>query len=206
MDVEFVLNILHEQDFAKLLANPRIMVLDNEKATFEIVREIPYLVVTDTAAGGQLQMYNFKPVGVKLEVTPHVTREGMIRLHIKPEFGVEVGSTSPPTVNTRKVDTQALVQDGQTVVLGGLRKSETTQDVWKVPIFGDIPLVGGLFQSKTESVEDTELLIFITPRIVVEPTLSAKERTLFKETEIAEFKEISDRPPLSLSHNKDKNK
>ncbi len=74
VDIDIALNILHEQDFAKLLANPRIMVLDNEMATFEIVREIPYTEQTTTAAGSDTQTVRFKNVGIKLEVTPHVTR------------------------------------------------------------------------------------------------------------------------------------
>jgi type IV pilus assembly protein PilQ len=198
LDVDIALNILHERELAKLLANPRITVIDNEKATFDIVREIPYQEISETSQGGSMTGYKFKPVGVKLEVTPHVTRDGMIRLHIQPEFGVLVGTnTSPPTVDTRKVNTKALVKDGQTIVLGGLRQSSTTIDNWKVPMFGDIPLVGGLFKSKTESVKDTELLIFITPRIIVDSSLSARERTLLEETKMTELEKISEKPVLS---------
>jgi type IV pilus assembly protein PilQ len=184
VDIDIALNILHEQDFAQLLANPRIMVLDNEKATFEIIREIPYTEQTTTSAGSDTQTVRFKEVGVKLEVTPHVTRDGMVRLHIQPEFGVRVGSDSPPAVDTRKLDTIALVKDGQTVVLGGLRKNETTQDTWKVPLFGDIPLLGGLFRSETESIEISELVIFITPRIIAQPVLSETE---LQQLEVTEF-------------------
>jgi type IV pilus assembly protein PilQ len=188
VDIDIALNVLHEQDFAKLLANPRIMVLDNEMATFEIVREIPYTETTSTQATA-METVRFKEVGIKLEVIPHVTRDGMVRLQIQPEFGVRVGSTSPPTVDTRKVDTIALVKNNQTVVLGGLRKNETTQDTWKVPLFGDIPLLGGLFQSETESIETNELVIFITPQIIDQPTLSETER---QQLELTEF--ISPKP------------
>ncbi len=183
VDIDIALNILHKQGFAKLLANPRIMVLDNETALFDIVREIPYKETT-VSTGGSTETIQFKPVGVKLEVTPHVTRDGMLRMHIVPEFGVHVKDTDPPTVDTRKVDTKALIKDNQTVVLGGLRKEETTQDSWKVPILGDIPLLGGLFQSETESVLTTELLIFITPRIIIQPTLSPMERRQLENTTI----------------------
>jgi type IV pilus assembly protein PilQ len=184
--VDIALNILHEQDFAKLLANPRIMVLDNEMATFEIVREIPYTESTSTSEGGSYTSTRFKNVGVSLKVIPHVTRDGMVRLHIQPEFGVRVGTGSgAPTVDTRKLNTIALVKDGQTVVLGGLRKNETTQDTWKVPLFGDIPLFGGLFQSETESVETSELIVFITPRIITEPAFSPEEQRAYETTEFS---------------------
>jgi len=194
LDVDIALNILHEQDFAKLLANPRIMVLDNETATFKIIREIPYTESTATSEGGSYTSTRFKNVGVELEVTPHVTRDGMVRLRIKPEFGVRVGTGSgAPTVDTRKLDTIALVKDGQTVVLGGLRKNETTQDTWKVPLFGDIPLLGGLFRSETESIETSELVIFITPRIIAQPVLSETERQQLEVTEFSGPKPASTR-------------
>jgi type II secretory pathway component GspD/PulD (secretin) len=70
-------------------------------------------------------------------------------------------------------------------VLGGLRKNETTQDTWKVPLFGDIPLLGGLFQSETESIETSELVIFITPQIITQPTLSETELQQFEVTEFS---------------------
>jgi len=107
----------------------------------------------------------------------------MIRLSISPEFSVRVGTTSPPTVDRRKVDTKALVKDGQTVVIGGLRKREVSQDISKVPLLGDIPLLGALFTKVDEDVKTNELFVFITPRIVVEPTLSAGELRGLKATE-----------------------
>ena len=191
VDIDVMLRAQKVNTQAKLLANPRILVLDNEKATFEIIREIPYEEQTTTSAGSDTQTIKFKDVGIKLEVTPHVTRDGMVRLHIKPEFGVHISGTDPPAVDTRKLDTIALIKDGQTVVLGGLRKNETTQDTWKVPIFGDIPLLGGLFRSKTESVGTNELVIFITPRIITQPSLSETELEQYKTTEFTERKPAS---------------
>ncbi len=192
VNVDIALNILRTQVGAKLLANPRILVLDNETAEFKIISEIPYTEQSDTSEGGSLTSTQFKEVGVELQVTPHVTREGMIRLHILPSFSVvsELGSIVPgsgtrsvPTIDTREIDTKALVKDGQTVVLGGLRKREVSQDVSKIPFLGDIPLLGSLFTNTSESVETNELLIFITPRIVAEPTLSPKELKRLKATE-----------------------
>ena len=104
VDLELVLNILHTQAEAKLLANPRVLVLDNETAKFEIVREIPYEERSEGGGGDRtLTTIKFKPVGVKLNVTPHVTRDGMIKLHIAPEFGIVVslGAYGAPTIDTR---------------------------------------------------------------------------------------------------------
>ncbi len=164
---------------AKLLANPRIMVVDNEQATFDIVTEQPYVEKTITS-GTVTESVKFKPVGVKLVVTPHVARDGMLRMILEPEFSVlvtrvQVSSSDVPVVDTRKVKTVALVRDGQAVVLGGLRKKETSQQVNKVPMLGDIPILGHLFRFEGEATVNTELVVFITPRIITEPVLTESE-------------------------------
>ena len=188
IDVDARLRAEKENIDAKLLANPRILVLDNEEATFDIVTEHPYIERTITS-GNITETVKFKQVGVKLVVTPHVAGDNMLRLNIAPEFGVVVGqvqiSTSDvPIVNTRKVNTTALVRDGQAVVLGGLRKKDTTKRVNKVPILGDIPVLGYLFRFEGEATVNTELVVFITPRIVKESILTETEQ---KALDITEF-------------------
>jgi type IV pilus assembly protein PilQ len=187
VDLNVVLHAKNEITNAKLLANPRILVLDNETALFDIVTEHPY--VERTISGGQItETVKFKEVGVKLEVTPHVTREGMLRLHILPEFGVfktrvVVATSNVPVVDTRKVNTIALVRDGQTVVLGGMRKKAVSKATGKIPLLGDIPLVGGLFRFEGEDTGVNELIVFITPRIIEqEPVLSLDEQNALEET------------------------
>jgi tetratricopeptide (TPR) repeat protein len=98
----------------------------------------------------------------------------MLRLHIVPEFGILVAQDvqGVPTVDTRKADTIAMVKDGQTIAIGGLRKRQTSKDISKVPLLADIPLVGGLFRSESESEEINELVVFITTKIVARPGLS----------------------------------
>jgi len=188
IDVDARLRAEKENIDAKLLANPRILVLDNEEATFDIVTEHPYVERTITS-GSTTETVKFKPVGVKLVVTPHVAGDNMLRLNIAPEFGVVVGqvqvsASDIPIVNTRKVNTTALVRDGQAVVLGGLRKKDTTKRVNKVPILGDIPVLGYLFRFEGESTVNTELVVFITPRIVKESILTETEQ---KALDITEF-------------------
>ncbi|MHC4423259.1 MAG: type II secretion system protein GspD [Planctomycetota bacterium] len=187
VDIELALHILHKQVEAKLLANPRILVLDNETANFEIVREIPYREMVQVERAAAVTYTAYKNVGVHLNVTPHIARDGMIRLHIVPEFGVLVGLNpeGAPTIDTRRADTIALIRDGQTLAMSGLRKRETSRDISKIPVLGDIPLVGGLFKSETESVEINELVIFITTRIIIEPLLSEAEKKQFDATEFA---------------------
>jgi len=179
IDLDFVLTMLHSLEEAKLLASPRVMVLDNETALFETVREIPYTERTTTAgSAGTITSTKFKPVGVKLNVTPHIARDGMIRLKIEPEFGVvvELNDDGAPTIDTRRAVTTNIIKDGQTIVLGGLRKSEMRKEVNKVPLLGDLPVLGGLFRSESESEMTTELVVFITTTIVESPNMSKAEQ------------------------------
>jgi type IV pilus assembly protein PilQ len=189
LDIDAQLRAEQEDINAKLLANPRILVLDNENAMFDIVTEHPYVERTITGAT-VTETVKFKLVGTKLQVTPHVTRDGLVRLHLQPEFGVKVGDValaggSVPVVDTRKVDTIALVQHGQTVVIGGLRKKEATQQTNKVPLLGDLPILGFLFRFEGEDITNSEIVVFITPRIIEHPALSQDEKQALKVTEFA---------------------
>jgi type IV pilus assembly protein PilQ len=187
LDIDATIRAEQEDINAKLLANPRILVLDNEQAVFDIVQEYPY--VERTITGNTVtETVKFKDIGTKLQVTPHVTRDGMLRLHILPEFGVKVGDVTMlagtvPIVDTRKVDTIALVEDGQTVVIGGLRKKNVTQQTNKVPLLGDIPILGLLFRFEGEDVANSELVVFITPRIIDKPVLTEAEKRALEVTE-----------------------
>jgi len=187
LDIDAMLRAEKENIDAKLLANPRIMVIDNEEATFDIVTEHPYVERTITA-GSTTETVKFKNVGVKLVVTPHVAGNEMLRLNIAPEFSVlvtrvQVASSNVPVVDTRKVNTIALVKNGQAVVLGGLRKKETSQQVNKVPLLGDLPVLGNLFRFEGESTVNTELVVFITPHIITEPVLTEIEQQALDITE-----------------------
>lgn len=184
---------------AKLLANPRVMVIDNKEATIKIISEIPYQELSQTSGGGNIGTTQFKEVGVELKVTPHVTADGLIRMYIKPSFSTrgkeEVVVTTDdngdqranrvPGIDKRETETTALVLDGQTVVLGGLRKKETATDLNKVPLLGDLPLVGFLFRYQGDQILNSELVVFVTPHVVVNPTMSAREAANLKETDFA---------------------
>ena len=82
-----------------------------------------------------------------------------------------------PVVDTRRAETMALIKDGQTVVIGGLRRLNSSKDIKKVPVLGDIPLLGGLFKSISETETTNEVIVFITPRIITEPVLTGDEQT-----------------------------
>lgn len=187
IDIDAILRAQQEEFEAKLLANPRILVLDNEEAVFDIVREIPYTETT-TAGTVATETIKFKEVGVKLVVTPHVARGGMLRLNINPKFSVVVGQepvTGVVTVDSRRVNTIALVKDGQTVVLGGLLKKDVSSQTNKIPLLGDLPLLGVLFRFEGEDTANTELVIFITPKIVEQPIIMTDRES--KAYELTEF-------------------
>jgi type IV pilus assembly protein PilQ len=196
IDIDVQLRAEQEITEATLLANPRILVLDNETALFDIITEHPYVERT-VSSSGITESVKFKEVGVKLTVTPHVTRNGMVRLHLMPEFNVFVervtlSTTDIPVVDTRKVDTIALVKDGQTVVLGGMRKKDVSKEENKIPLLGDLPLIGGLFRFEGEDTAVTELIVFITPRILgQEPVLTLDEQ---KALDITEFEKPQTSP------------
>lgn len=194
VDLDFQLKAQAERIDAKLLANPRVLVLDNEKAVIKIVSEIPYQQLQESQLGGRIGATAFREVGVELEVTPHLAkRDGMIRMHLKPKFSVVtgevqvagIGVTYPqPVVDKREADTKLLVRSGQTVVLGGLRKTLTSKQVNKVPLLGDLPLAGGLFRYSGNETTYSELLVFITPKIVDEPVMAEKETEVYRKTDV----------------------
>jgi len=207
VDIFARITAAERRDAAKLLASPRILVLDNETASFKAVTEIPYQQLQQ----GGFQSFGtteFKEVGVELQVTPHLAKDGMIRLHIVPVFSVHVGNvdvtmmdvggtarTAPqPKVDRREADTLALVKDGQTVVIGGLRKQNITKESSKVPVLGDVPLVGTLFRFDGQKVTTSELVVFITPRVVEEPVLTETEAEYLEETDIR----VPEYPPTNI--------
>lgn len=168
---------------ARVLANPKLLTLDNTTANIDIIEEIPFQDITQTSSGGQLSNISFKEVGTKLEVTPQITNDGYCILEIAPEQSSRIGDTvtGVPIVATRRAQTTLLVQDHQTVVLGGLRISSKTLTRTKVPGLGDVPAVKLLFRSTSKNDSDTEILVFLTIHIVESPTIRPHERLVYEE-------------------------
>lgn len=202
VDIDVMLKAQQEKVDAKLLANPRILALDNETANIKIVSEIPYQELQESSLGGSIGTTAFREVGVELQVTPHVAkRDQMVRLHLKPVFSVVtgqvqvagIGVTYPqPVVDRREADTKLLVKNGETIVLGGLREKQTTKQINKVPLLGDLPIVGYLFRFTGEEVVNSELLVFITPWIVEQPSMSPNETQSYKQTNMGSLTPADD--------------
>ena len=159
------LSALESKGFLKIVSSPRIMTLDNIQASIQQGTSIPISVVS--AAGAQTVFYD---ANLNLQVTPHVTRDGNVYLKIdisknEPDFG-NTGANGDPSIIRKQAHTELLIPDGDTTVIGGIYTRNTGQSMSSVPFFGSIPILGYLFRSTSETDNRTELLIFITPRII----------------------------------------
>ena len=154
-----------------ILSTPQIMTLDNEEAEINIGSNVPYLTKQDTTSSTTSINYNsyeYKDVGVILNITPHINEENFIRLKISQQVSkVTSGADKAmPTTLKRTTKTTVVVKDNETIVIGGLVGDSTDDATYKVPLLGDIPLLGWLFKSNSTNREKTNLYVFLTPHIV----------------------------------------
>lgn len=155
----------------KVISSPRVVTADQVKALIEQGTEVPYQTATSSGATA----IQFRKAVLKLEVVPQITPEGNIILDVDVNKD-SVGSTTPAGVliNTKHVKTQVLVDNGGTVVIGGIFEQTEQEDVTKVPLLGDIPVMGNLFKTRTRVANKTELLVFLTPKVVLDRTASSR--------------------------------
>ncbi|WP_316895439.1 temperature dependent type IV pilus secretin PilQ [Ralstonia mannitolilytica] len=157
------LSALEADGRGKIISSPRVVTADNIKALIEQGTEIPYQQATSSGATS----VSFKKANLKLEVTPKITPDGNVFLDVdvnKDSVGIQ--TTNGFAIDTKHVQTQVLVENGGTVVIGGIYTQNERTDVNKVPLLGDIPVVGNLFKSTNKINNRTELLVFLTPRVL----------------------------------------
>jgi type IV pilus assembly protein PilQ len=162
------LNALELDGRGKVVSSPRVVTADKVKASIEQGSDIPYQTNTQLGGPGQIQ---FRKAVLRLEVTPQITPEGAIFLDVKVNKdtpSATVSGSGGVAIDTKNVTTQVLVENGGTVVLGGIYQQTERTTVTKVPWLGDIPVVGNLFKDQFKQNNRTELLIFITPRVISE--------------------------------------
>ncbi|HEA17438.1 MAG TPA: type IV pilus secretin PilQ family protein [Pseudoalteromonas prydzensis] len=167
LDLE--LTALEEENRGEIIASPRITTANQKKARIEQGTEIPYV---ESASSGATTV-SFKKAVLSLEVTPHITPDNKVILDLiitQDTRGdtVQTGTGPAVAIDTQEIQTQVLVENGQTVVLGGIFQQQIINSVKKVPLLGDIPYLGVLFRSTSEFNEKKELLIFVTPKIQIE--------------------------------------
>ncbi len=161
LDLE--LSAMESDGRAEIISQPRIITADGQTAKIQAGSEIPYEQATSSGATS----ITFKEAVLKLEVTPQITPDDRILMDLvinKDAIGEIINNI--PTIDTNELETQVLVNNGETIVLGGIFQSEDVTTVDKTPFFGDLPVIGRLFRRTTHTEDKSELLIFITPRLV----------------------------------------
>jgi type IV pilus assembly protein PilQ len=167
LDLE--LSALESENKGEVIASPRITVANQQEAYIEQGTEIPYVQATSSGATS----VEFKKAVLSLKVTPHITPDNRIILDLvvtQDTRGETVSTSTGPAVaiDTQEISTQVLVENGETIVLGGIFQQVNTDDVSKVPLMGDLPFLGALFRTTSTVYQKRELLIFVTPKIMTE--------------------------------------
>lgn len=174
-NIEVLLNLLKTIGSTKVLSSPRISVVNNQEAKIHVGENQAYVTTTTTTAqtGNTIaENVTFVKIGIELSVTPTINDEGFVTLKIKPSISSVTSTlTTPsgnkiPIIDTSEAETTVMVKDKTSIVIAGLRKDDLVNSDKRVPILGDIPVMGILFRSVTKNKDRTELLILLTPHIV----------------------------------------
>ncbi|MBU6412657.1 MAG: hypothetical protein KGS45_04230 [Planctomycetes bacterium] len=213
-DFQLLVRALEQQGKLEVLSEPQILVNNNTKAQIQVGENIAIVQgVERTPQGSTRSDVERKDVGIILDVTPSISSDGFVKMEIKPEISTVSNSVTPisadfqaPVINKRTVDTVVTVKDGQSVVIGGLIQSTEEKRKTKVPLLGDIPGVGMIFRTSKNTTRKTELLMILTPRVVmgrdaksiqrIENTTDRAIERLADPTKVREYLDrISDQDP-----------
>ncbi|HSU67818.1 MAG TPA: secretin N-terminal domain-containing protein [Tepidisphaeraceae bacterium] len=176
-NLTMTLHALAEAGKLDVLSRPYILASDNQLASITVGQEVPFITASQiTDLGQTINTIQYQDIGIILNVTPHINNEGLVILDVAPEISQLTGTTVPisdrvnaPVFAKRSAQSRVGIKDGQTIVIGGLMQDQKTSTIDKVPILGDIPLLGALFQHARVTKSKTELLIFLTPHVAHQP-------------------------------------
>ena len=168
------LRALEKVSDTKILSNPKLLVTNNEEAKIHIGDTIPYIISTTSGTGDNAitsEDVRFTEVGVKLSVTPTINDDGFVTMRLKPEISTVVGRIQSkgggiPQINKTELETTVLVKDGMSIVMGGLKKNDKAHTKVGFPGLMDLPFLGKFFSRVSDTVDNTEIVIFITPHIM----------------------------------------
>jgi len=176
-EFRLVLSALQSQSETRLVSNPTVVTLNNQEALISIGQQYPIPSYRYSEERGTFEVsgFEYKDIGIIMKVTPQVNNAGLITLKISPEVSSILDTTSfggaggaqIPIIATRRTATQVALKDGFTMGLGGLIETTATNGGTKVPLLGDIPVIGGMFKSKSKELSKRNLIVFITARILV---------------------------------------
>jgi len=175
--INLELSALEADSRGKVVSSPRVVTADNQKASIEQGTEIPYVTPGSANSPATVQ---FKKAVLRLDVTPQITPDNRIIMTVeirKDSVGQLVnlgGGFTVPAIDTKNVTTQIAVNNGDTAVIGGIYEETVNNDVTKLPFLGDLPVIGYLFKTTNKAIEKTELLIFLTPRVVKESVTAVR--------------------------------
>lgn len=178
-DLQVTVRAIKEAGSLEVLSRPSILTRNNQEAQIHVGQEVPFVETTTQSDSGQINTnIVYRPIGIILRVTPFISPDGLVEMIISPEISSQTEETVPisntvsaPVFATRSADTVVTTPNGQTVVIGGMMEDTTTETDRKIPILGDIPLLGNAFKRKIKDKSKTELLIFLTPIVVQTPAM-----------------------------------
>jgi len=198
-EMQLKLNAFADEGRLKVLATPRVLVLDNETANINVGKQVPRVTnTTINQQGNTVNTVQYENVGILLQVTPHVNFDGLVTMVIHPEISdiapaseavTITEGVSSPTFNVNSADTTVAARHTQTVILGGLIRDSMNETVQKVPLLGDIPILGLLFSSTSKEKVKRELMIFLTPYVAY----TAGQLEELTELEKSKLKLLDDR-------------
>ena len=177
-NVQITLRALETAGKLDVLSRPYILASDNQLASILVGQRVPFITNSRITDDGQtINTIQYDDVGIILDVIPHINPEGLVIMDVAPEISALTGSSVPistgvraPVIATRSAQSRVAIQNGQTIVIGGMMEDRQTETVEKVPLVGDLPVVGNLFKRTQNTKTKTELLIFLTPHVAPAPT------------------------------------
>lgn len=174
-DVEITMSAMSEVGKMEVLSRPSVLARHNQEATIVVGQEVPFVTGNRVTSDGQtINDVEYEDIGIILRVTPYITADGQVEMVINPEISTLTEETVPisntieaPVIAKRAAETRVVMPDGNTVVIGGLIQDDKTTTVRKIPVLGSIPILGFPFRRTIKEDSKTELLIFLTPHVVV---------------------------------------
>lgn len=179
-DLDANLRLNENESKVKIISSPQIVTLTNEPAKINQTTEIPYQETTLVPGAGSTVSTKFKALKMELNVTPQVTSDGSVMMKVQVQRELKAAldvTTGSFGVNSRTADTKILIKNGQTAVIGGIYSSDANESEYRVPGLGSLPVIGGLFRYSSQTREKTELLIFLTPRILAGAQIGQDAKT-----------------------------
>ena len=173
--ISAILNAYKQDSDVHIISTPQILTTDNEEAEIKVGENVPYITSRqENQTLNDFSNYEYKDVGVTLKITPQINQEGVVRLQvyvevIKIKNEAVALATNTPTTFKRTAQTTVIIQDSNTLVIGGIIGDDVSDTIYKVPLLGDIPGLGWLFKTQSQTVDRVNLYIFLTPRIIRNP-------------------------------------